>query len=108
MDRAKARIRHKYFRWDSTKLARAQKLLDADTETETIERAHDLVLSEERRNHLAWQGNECFLGSGSEIGEVHGGLGTAISSLFQKVGLETDNPELRGHKIRPATFVRRK
>jgi len=36
------------------------------------------------------------------------GLGTAISSLFLKVGLKTDIPELRGHKIKPAYFGRRK
>jgi plasmid stability protein len=35
-----------------------------------------------------------------------GGLGTGISSLFAKVGLETDIPELRGHKIEPANFGR--
>jgi len=33
-----------------------------------------------------------------------GGLGTEIASLFTKVGLEADIPELRGHVIRPATF----
>jgi plasmid stability protein len=33
-----------------------------------------------------------------------GGLGTEIASLFAKVGLEADIPELRGHVIRPATF----
>ena len=33
-----------------------------------------------------------------------GGLGTAISSRFRKVGLKTDIPELRGHKIKPASF----
>ncbi|HEV2522909.1 MAG TPA: Arc family DNA-binding protein [Candidatus Acidoferrales bacterium] len=32
------------------------------------------------------------------------GLGTAISSRFRKVGLKTDIPELRGHKIRPVSF----
>ena len=35
-----------------------------------------------------------------------GGLGTEISSLFAKVGLETDIPELRGYKIYPASFDR--
>jgi plasmid stability protein len=35
-----------------------------------------------------------------------GGLGTGISSLFKKVGLETDIPELRGHTIAPADFGR--
>lgn len=34
-----------------------------------------------------------------------GGLGTEISSLFRKVGLEEGEiPTLRGHKIKPATF----
>lgn len=33
-----------------------------------------------------------------------GGLGTAISSLFKKVGFEKEIPTLRGHKIKPATF----
>lgn len=35
-----------------------------------------------------------------------GGLGTEIASLFAKVGLEEDIPELRGYKIEPASFVR--
>jgi plasmid stability protein len=33
-----------------------------------------------------------------------GGLGTGISSLFEKVGFDTDIPELRGHKITPVPF----
>jgi hypothetical protein len=68
----KARIRHKHFRLDSTKISRAQKLLRAGTETETIERALDLVLSEHRRNQLAWEANERFLASGVEILDVYG------------------------------------
>ncbi len=35
-----------------------------------------------------------------------GGLGTEISSLFAKVGLETDIPELRGYTIDPASVDR--
>lgn len=34
------------------------------------------------------------------------GLGTEIASLFAKVGLEEDIPELRGYKIKPASFAR--
>ncbi|MFB3915506.1 MAG: plasmid stabilization protein [Terriglobales bacterium] len=34
------------------------------------------------------------------------GLGTEISSLFSKVGLDSDVAELRGHKIKPAIFQR--
>jgi plasmid stability protein len=37
-----------------------------------------------------------------------GGLGTEISSLFSKIGLEENEhiPELRGFKIRPPSFKR--
>jgi plasmid stability protein len=35
-----------------------------------------------------------------------GGLGTEIASLFAKVGLDEDIPELRGYKIEPASFAR--
>lgn len=33
-----------------------------------------------------------------------GGLGTEISRLFAKGGLESDIPELRGHEIKPPSF----
>jgi len=33
-----------------------------------------------------------------------GGLGTDISRLFMKTGLDLDLPELRGHVIKPAAF----
>ena len=32
------------------------------------------------------------------------GLGTEISSLFSKVGLDSDLAELRGRKVKPASF----
>ena len=32
------------------------------------------------------------------------GLGTEIASLFRKVGLDAHVSELRGHKIKPASF----
>ncbi|HEV3317757.1 MAG TPA: Arc family DNA-binding protein [Candidatus Angelobacter sp.] len=32
------------------------------------------------------------------------GLGTEIAALFAKRGLVSEIPELRGHKINPATF----
>ncbi len=35
-----------------------------------------------------------------------GGLGTEISSLFAKAGLDADIPELRGYTIKPASFDR--
>jgi antitoxin FitA len=33
-----------------------------------------------------------------------GGLGTEISALFAKAGLESDIPELRGYEIKPPSF----
>lgn len=33
-----------------------------------------------------------------------GGLGTEISALFAKIGLDYEIPELRGHEIKPASF----
>ena len=32
------------------------------------------------------------------------GLGTEIASMFKKIGLDADIPELRGHEIKPASF----
>jgi hypothetical protein len=72
MSTAKSRIRHKHFRLDSNKISRAQKLLRADTETETIERALDFVLSEHQRNQLAWEANQRFIESGIEVKDVYG------------------------------------
>jgi antitoxin FitA len=42
----------------------------------------------------------------NEQDAVVGGLGTEIASLFAKVGLNEDIPELRGYKIKPASFAR--
>jgi plasmid stability protein len=33
-----------------------------------------------------------------------GGLGTEIAALFTKAGLESDIPELRGHRVKPIHF----
>ena len=33
-----------------------------------------------------------------------GGLGTEIASLFTRIGLDADIPELRGHVITPVKF----
>jgi hypothetical protein len=105
---ARPRFRIKHFRLDSAKLLRARKILRADTETETIERALDFVLSEHGRNQLAWEANERFLKSGIGIKDVYASLDTAIASRFKKAGLVTDFPKLRGHKKGPAHFGRRK
>lgn len=38
--------------------------------------------------------------------ETAGGLGTEISSLFAKLGHGESIPELRGYKVKPASFTR--
>jgi len=108
MARAKPRFRLKHFRLESAKLSRARKILRAETETETIERALDFVLSEHGRNQLAWEANERFLKSSIVIKDVYASLGSAFASRFKKPGLVTDFPKQRGHKNRPAHFGRRK
>jgi hypothetical protein len=65
---------HKHFRLDTAKIRRARKVLRAETETETIERAWDLVISGHRRNRLAAEANERFAASGIAIKDVYGKL----------------------------------
>jgi len=65
---------HKHFQLDAIKIKRAQKALRAKTETETIERALDLAISEEQSNRLAHEANARFLRSGAKIKDVYGAL----------------------------------
>lgn len=74
MATAKSHTIHKHFRLDSIKLKRAQKVLDARTETETVERALDLAISEHQRNKLAEEANQKFLRSGIVIRDIFGAL----------------------------------
>lgn len=70
----KPELVHKHFRWDGRKLKRVQKALNAATETEAVERALDLVLSEQERNRIAEQAHRDFFNSGIEIRDVFGAL----------------------------------
>jgi plasmid stability protein len=45
-------------------------------------------------------------GAMREEAKPTGGLGTEISKLFSKVGLDGDIAELRGYEAKPATFKR--
>jgi hypothetical protein len=65
---------HKHFQLDAIKIKRAQKLLRADTETEAIERALDLVIAEHEKSRLALAANDRFVKSGVEIKDVYGTL----------------------------------
>jgi hypothetical protein len=65
---------HKHFRLDPVKIKRAQRALRVRTETEAIERALDLVISEHERNRLAEKANDRFVTSGIDIRDVYGTL----------------------------------
>ncbi len=65
---------HKHFRLDPVKIKRAQRVLRAGTETEAIDRALDLVISEYERNRLAVEANDRFVTSGIDIKDVYGTL----------------------------------
>jgi hypothetical protein len=70
MGTAGSRIAHKHFRLDSVKLKRAQRVLAAATETETVERALDLAITEYERNRITAEANRRFLKSGIAVREV--------------------------------------
>ena len=72
MATAKSRIIHKHLRLDALKLKRAQKVLEATTETETVERALDLAIAEHKRTRLVTEANQKFVRSGAMIRDVFG------------------------------------
>ena len=63
----------KYFRLDAVKIKRAQKMLGASTESQAIERALDLVISEQRKRMVA-EANDRFIESGIEITDIYDAL----------------------------------
>ena len=65
---------HKHFQLDAAKLRRAQRVLHADTETEAIERALDIVIAEHERNRITVEANDRFVKSGIDIQDVYGTL----------------------------------
>jgi hypothetical protein len=72
---AKATVVHKHFRLDAAKLKRAQELLNAPTETETVEHALDLAIAEEERDRRVRESHEEFFRSGIEIRDAFDALG---------------------------------
>jgi len=74
MSRTSSKSRHKHYVLDEDKIRRAQKLLGTKTETETIERALEEVITERERIRAAWQTHERILKSGVQIKDVYGVL----------------------------------
>jgi hypothetical protein len=69
-----SRRTHKHFQLDAVKIRHAQKVLQTKTETETIERALDRVIDDERRNRAVREATERFFKSGVKIKDVYGVL----------------------------------
>ncbi|HEY3973128.1 MAG TPA: hypothetical protein VGM18_09000 [Candidatus Sulfotelmatobacter sp.] len=65
---------HKHFQLDAAKIKRAKRVFKAKTETEAIERALDLAISEYEKDRIVAEANERFMRSGAEIKDVFGRL----------------------------------
>lgn len=74
MATTRSRTVRKNFRLDPAQIARAQKVLGAATETETIIRALDRVISEAERDQITAAANQRFLKSGIVIEDAFGSL----------------------------------
>lgn len=57
-----------------SKLILAKEILGTRTETETIEKALDSVISEAEKNKIAFEATERFLKSGIKVRDVFGNL----------------------------------
>ncbi len=64
--------KNKHLILNQAKLKKAQKILGAKTETETIERALEQVISEAEKDRRAWAATEKLVRSGIQIKDVFG------------------------------------
>ena len=71
---AKRVARHKHLVLDQEKIEKAQKALGARTETETIERALEIVIGEDEKNRRAWAATEKLVKSGIQLKDIFGHL----------------------------------
>lgn len=74
MPSTQSRTVPKNFRLNPTQIAKAQKVLGAATETETIVRALDQVIAEGERDRMTTAANQRFLKSGIVIDDAFGSL----------------------------------
>ena len=72
--RAKRVPKHKHLLLDQQKIEKAQKALGARTESETIERALEIVIGEEKKNRRAWAATRKLVKNGIQIEDVFGRL----------------------------------
>ena len=70
--------RNKHFILDQSRLSRAQAVLGTRTETETIEKALERIITEEETNRLLWKSHDEFVTTmieeGMKIEDVFGRL----------------------------------
>ena len=81
---ARARIAYKQYRLDGRKIKLAQKILGATTETETIERALEVVIAARERERRIRRAHDKFLKSGIQIQDAYGNLETAVSRSLSR------------------------
>ncbi|MEQ1923839.1 MAG: hypothetical protein ABL952_15145 [Pyrinomonadaceae bacterium] len=62
--------RNKHFILDQVQLTKAKNILGAKTETETIDRALEIVISETTKNRVAWEAHNDFIQAGMRDGLV--------------------------------------
>ena len=74
MSGSASRPKSKGFALDPLKIKKAQRVLGTTNERETLERALDEIVAEDRRNKLAWKAHERFLRSGVHVDDVYGNL----------------------------------
>lgn len=72
--RIKMKHTFKRYRVDAIKLKRAQRALQTTSEIETIERALEMVISEDKRSRVAAKAHNLFLKSRISIRDVYGNL----------------------------------
>ena len=66
--------KRKHLILNQSKLSLAKEILGTRTETETVEKALDSVISEAEKNKIALEATEKFLRSNIEIKDVFGNL----------------------------------
>ena len=74
MSRAVSSPRKRALVLDPTKINRAKRVLGTTTKSETIARALDEILDEDKRNRRALKAHERFLNSSAQIADVFGNL----------------------------------
>jgi len=72
-------MKHKHLVLDQAKIKKAQKALGAKTETETIERALEIVISEAEKSRRAWAATEKLIRGRVQIKDVFGRLNGKLS-----------------------------